>query len=437
MSKRGKKRVAFATDVRFRRIRVIIGDIAVDLTTDATSCDFGCSIIEQNEYEMRFLPPLSKAEAANSHIQITHSQSLRRDTCLVVLPTCEDKQLREVNGDSYLSFPSHAVRFTVDCLYVDRMYVTLTNEQINPDNQTPIYVPSFRYSLPRFHPLEYYPPIDYSNTPMDATRFPQRMSMKFKKSSFNSHNASAVPKILGWYGVGERETPNPHRLTAMRFGVMRETVGIALYLNEYPDRQIYQAGFYESNRFKTQPDGLVDSDGIIEIKCSRGHCCIEGPHVAQSVANMAACNRQWIDILKYCETQAINADDNKWVTRKTYRIARFERDPAIETELYEAIATKDSSRLERLRARFDEIAATATSQTIEKIADEAIIESLSLQKKQYYASQALDTDSIAPKLAVIEERQGRIFAHYNEGANQEMGREIREQIHSYLDLMTL
>jgi hypothetical protein len=436
MSKRGKKRVVFSNDVRFRRIRVIIGDISVDLTTDATSCDFGCSIVEQNEYEMRFLPPLSKAEAANSHIQITHNQSLRRDTCLVVLPTCEDKQLREVEGNSYLSFPSHAVRFTADCLYVDRMYVTLTNEQINPDNQTPIYVPSFRYTLPRFHPLEYYPPIDYSNTPMDATRFPQRMSMKFKKSNFHSHNASAVPKILGWYGTGE-DRPNPHRLSAMRFGVMREMVGVALYLHEFPNRQIYQASFYESARFKTQPDGLVDSDGIIEIKCSRGHCCIEGPHVAQSVANMAACNRQWVDILKYCETQVLNVENNTWVTRKTYRIARIERDSAIETELYEAIETKDSERLERLRNYFNEVAATATSKTVEKDADNAIIDALSLQKKQYYALQALDTDSIAPKLAVIEERQGRIFAYYNEGANQDMGREIREQIHSYLDLMTL
>jgi hypothetical protein len=222
----------------------------------------------------------------------------------------------------------------------------------------------------------------------------------------------------------------------MRFGIMREMVGVALYLHEYPDYQAYQAGFYETDDFKAQPDILVNEDGCAEIKCSRSHCNFEGAHIAQSVATMAACNRSWIDLFKYCESPVKDTDTNKWITRKTFRVARFVRNKELEDSLKSLSRSgSDLRSSEHLRKQFDDLAAAATAQTPEKEADNAVIEQLFTQKKQYFQLQALDTDSIDPVLDAIECRQARIFAAYNEGQTTELNREIRDQLHSYLDLM--
>ena len=65
--------------------------------------------------EIRLIPPLSKADAADTYLTIVHLPSKRQDNQIVLLPTAADaeKKFRTFEADQqmYLEFPSHASRF--------------------------------------------------------------------------------------------------------------------------------------------------------------------------------------------------------------------------------------------------------------------------------------------------------------------------------------
>ena len=77
-------------------------------------------------------------------------------------------------------------------------------------------------------------------------------------------------------------------------GLMVREVGLVLHPN--------------NERFGASPDGVVDDDGLLEIKCPRTHVHIEymlagkppTQYLPQMAWQAACCERKWVDFASYC-----------------------------------------------------------------------------------------------------------------------------------------
>jgi hypothetical protein len=96
---------------------------------------------------------------------------------------------------------------------------------------------------------------------------------------------------------------NPH----MQRGHEQEPFARALYENEtFCD--VTNGGFFESESIGCSPDGLVDSDGVIEIKsviASVHYDTIrkggfDSAYKWQLIGNLYFTGRDWIDYISYC-----------------------------------------------------------------------------------------------------------------------------------------
>jgi len=129
--------------------------------------------------------------------------------------------------------------------------------------------------------------------------------------------------------LGQRLRKREERIIADRRqvdrGIAKEDDIRREYQAKYPERRVEEIGFVvpvgvpwdgwkdEYNQyFGGSPDGLVDNDGIIEVKCSEkmpkpllsylnGRVgvkeCTYSNYYAQIQGNMALLNRQWCDLL--------------------------------------------------------------------------------------------------------------------------------------------
>lgn len=120
---------------------------------------------------------------------------------------------------------------------------------------------------------------------------------------------------------------------------------------------ITEVGFVQLNDYVgCSPDGLVDDDGMIEIKIpdsnnyfrqvleisSKGSEAISSEHYAQMQFNMYVCNRQWCDYILYNQRHQVN--------NKELFIWRVERDEEMQVhigQILEETITKIKSYVEQ------------------------------------------------------------------------------------------
>jgi len=94
----------------------------------------------------------------------------------------------------------------------------------------------------------------------------------------------------------------------MQRGHDQEPIAREMYEDEY-FCDVTNGGFFESKFVGCSPDGLVDDDGVIEIKSviSTTHFAtlkrrnVDPAYKWQCVANLLFTGREWIDFISYCE----------------------------------------------------------------------------------------------------------------------------------------
>lgn len=127
---------------------------------------------------------------------------------------------------------------------------------------------------------------------------------------------------------------------AMKDGIDREPAARALY-SLMSDAEVQQVGFIDHPRIAmsgASPDGLVGTDGVLEIKCPgiakhietlRGEA-IDGSYVTQMQWQMACSGREWADFVSF---QPLMPPEMQIV------IKRVPRDPARIVELEREVET--------------------------------------------------------------------------------------------------
>lgn len=442
---------------RLRRIREHVGDIAVDLTTPCPDVNHGVEVVQsdQNEelhLEVRFVPSLSRQDAAKSCLNLLHIPTKRTIGQVVILPYTNNKDLRrfEQERQVYMAFPSHAVRFDwEDGMLVQALYVKVVNVEMDGNRTLPHYVVHFEYTgHDRIKSLEYYPPIKLLKQDIDARTYPQRLAMSFKPKT--GLTSSRVAKKLGYYPGPDNF--NQWKRLSMRFGRRYEVIALLNYLSKRPSVQFQETGFHETDTCAAQPDGLLtDPDaapttgqgfehldvtrGIIEIKCSTTNCNFEGPHVAQAMWEMMAVNVAWCDLVRYCERQVLDTGTRKWHTVRTIRIIRMYRNKAKDQALLEAVQNEEKAL--EMRQQLNNMAYQANKREQEQVVDDTVHQMLDSARNEYFAQHAMEVDVVDPALDRIEKRQALIFDHFQtDREGVKLRQEVAAQIQDLAQMLT-
>lgn len=179
-----------------------------------------------------------------------------------------------------------------------------------------IYYPKIEQGTPEWHALR--------NRPT-ASRFSDLVTPAGKPSS--SAGAYVAELLAAYYG-----NPRPFFATqAMENGTEREPEARELY-EIITGNTVMQVGFVigrdEPFSPGCSPDGLVDDDGGIEIKCPEAwthiSTLIEGKmpakHIAQTQGFLFVTGREWCDFVSYCPL--LPAEHQMFIERQ-YRDARY------------------------------------------------------------------------------------------------------------------
>ena len=94
----------------------------------------------------------------------------------------------------------------------------------------------------------------------------------------------------------------------MERGHQQEPIARALYEDQY-FVDVANGGFFDCGNAGCSPDGLVNDDGLIEIKSVQSHIhyanikrnSIDPAYKWQLYFNLLHTDRQWIDFVSYCE----------------------------------------------------------------------------------------------------------------------------------------
>ena len=109
--------------------------------------------------------------------------------------------------------------------------------------------------------------------------------------------------------ITEKAIPSTYQNDHMQRGHEQEPIARALYEDE-SFCEVTNGGFFESDNVGCSPDGLVSSDGVIEIKSvihtvhfdnvRRGK--FDPAYKWQFIGNMKFSGRDWMDFVSYCST---------------------------------------------------------------------------------------------------------------------------------------
>lgn len=140
---------------------------------------------------------------------------------------------------------------------------------------------------------------------------------------------------------GTELEPDARAVYELRSGVMVQSVGLVIH------PEIERAG--------ASPDGLVDADGLLEIKCPRIHTHLEyllgqeppSAYVPQMAWQCACTRRAWVDFASYCP--AMPDDLRLFVVRYTPSAAYIKE---LETAVADFLKEMDEklARVQTLRA---------------------------------------------------------------------------------------
>lgn len=140
---------------------------------------------------------------------------------------------------------------------------------------------------------------------------------------------------------GQELEPDARAIYELRRGVMVSTVGLVIH------PRIERSG--------ASPDGLVDEDGLLEIKCPRTHTHLEyllgqeppSAYIPQMAWQCACTGRAWVDFASYCP--AMPDDLKLFVARYTPSMTYLKE---LEAAVAEFLAEMDEklARVAKLRA---------------------------------------------------------------------------------------
>lgn len=120
-----------------------------------------------------------------------------------------------------------------------------------------------------------------------------------------------------------------------------------LYIQQTGNK-VKPCGFIKNN-YGYSPDGLVDDDGLIEIKTKSGHLQIDlllndavpDEHIAQIQGGLMVSGRKWLDFISYCPGLPIYIKrverDEQYIKNLRAELALFEKELE---EVINAILTK-------------------------------------------------------------------------------------------------
>lgn len=440
-----------------RRTAIILRGLSFEMTTPSPDVHFGISTIGNDKgdrvhYEFKFKPPLEKTYAATTIITVTHIESKRTDTRIVVLPPPDQDQNHALLN--YIEFTTHTVKLHKDS--VDYLYVCLLNTQVRGDVDTPIWVPKFNYNIgffpklfpDRFESLPFYPPnVDMGS--IDLTKIPNMTPIRFKP--YGGVTGSQFAKLLGYYATTTTTTTS-WQSAAMRFGIMMEPIILMLYLSTHPDYSFKEPGWWpykDKLADGTWTDGII-TDGAgntfgVECKASASNCNFEGSHIAQCIWTMACGDTPFQDLVKYGETQV--RVDNEWSRVASCKETRIHRHLEKERELIElAYRAKSHPKFHELiqtppyvnaREYLDDLANKANSsqgsKNIEIRVD--LIQQFHEYRQTILDVQDQDCVGLDPVLDRIEKRQARLFALYQEENKAKFHKEVCDQIRDYSDII--
>lgn len=448
MSKRGKKRRPTPPLPRVRRDRLNFKDLglAFDLTTPAPETCLGLTRVGDASFEIRLAPPLPKIYGTSSVISVTHLQSRRTDTRIVVLPHTDAKCLV---ADCYLEFPTHVSKLSSDSGSVEVVFLQLQNEQRRGDVNVPIYRPKFNYGLgflDRYKALHFVPP-DLTG-PIDLSKVPQGSVITQKPSG--GITSSRVPKLLGFYPG--KDTMNNWKAANMRFGQQSEIKAIIQYLDNHSNYVFHEVGFISSQNAGildgAQCDGLIeDLDKNVkfplEIKCSQSNCLFEPAHMAQCIWEMG-CGFPFIDLVRYCERQVKSADGTTWEMHYECKEIRLYRDLKVEQKISELVAAskKNPNLLEtpeyvEMRQHLTQLAQQANASATNLTVDIKLMHQLEEYKQHILDIQEEENVTLDPILDRLEKRQARIFAAVQEEDTDVCRKEASDQIRELCDLLQM
>lgn len=459
MSKRGKKRTKAVnseelTRVRRDRLHFKPLDLAIDFSTPAPETVIGVSRVGDSwnndnvSFEIRLVPPLPKIYGTSSILSLTHLQSRRTDTRIVVLPHTDAKCL---TAGSYLEFPTHVAKLSPDSGSVEVVYLNLQNEQMRGDMDVPIYRPKFNFGLGffaahfpnRYEALHFFPP-DHKG-PMDLSQVPQGSLITQKPSG--GITSSRVAKLLGFYPG--KDVINGWKAVGIRFGQQSEVKAIMQYLNHHPNYKFKEVGFLSSENSGildgAQCDGLVEDTETktvfpIEFKASRFNCNFEASHMAQCIWEMG-CGFPHIDLIRYCERQ-VKTSEGLWETLYECKEIRLYRDLKVEQKITELVsAAKNNAKLldtpdyVDMRQHLTDLADQANRSATNLPVDPKWIQELEAYKEHTLDIQDAENVTLHPILDRIEKRQARIFAAVQEEDASKVRLETLEQIRDFCDLL--
>jgi len=108
---------------------------------------------------------------------------------------------------------------------------------------------------------------------------------------------------------GGEPTVHDYTNNSMERGKEQEPIARSLYEAEY-FCNVTNGGFFDNNKTGCSPDGLVSTNGVIEIKSVISHVhynCIKFNHYDpkykwQLLHNLKETGREWIDFVSYCSS---------------------------------------------------------------------------------------------------------------------------------------
>lgn len=154
--------------------------------------------------------------------------------------------------------------------------------------------------------------------------------------------------------VTGRKAEHSFRSEDMERGHEQEPIARMLY-EEQTFSDVTNGGFFDWGDWGDSPDGLIDSDGVIEIKCVIAHVhhatirrgSFDPAYKWQIVGHLDATQREWVDFVSYCSDYP---EHKQLVIFRTYR-------GEMETEL---------SQLAERRAKFLDVVRYETEQLQQK-----------------------------------------------------------------------
>jgi putative phage-type endonuclease len=152
------------------------------------------------------------------------------------------------------------------------------------------------------------------------------------KSGYGASRANYMMELLCQRLTGQRE--EGYTNAAMQRGTDLEPVARSAYeINT--GVMVEECGFIlhpDGIAFGASPDGLVEPDGLLEIKCPNTATHIdflrtgkpEGKYILQMQSQMACADRQWCDFVSF---------DDRLPEQLQYRCVRINRDAAVISEI--------------------------------------------------------------------------------------------------------